>query len=219
MSKIYDGGYVPVNRAAAMAISPQKTDEVTLPKKFFREHWDVPPPMREITDDLRKNPGFVDLTGRTFGRRKVVGLSAKVVDQNSTYWVLRCVCGIYELQRGRALKRGSAPDRCCWCTYNEFLQHDGSKRLVGSADGGPWEECPALDEEAVKRAHIDFSQCKFGDLTVLGLPKENRTKKFRTWVVRCSCGLYERRNIKTLIKKFEKEGNVMCATCAYKLER
>lgn len=218
MSKIYDGGYVPVNRAAAMAIGDQKTDKITLPERFYREHWHTPPKMRDVQEEQAKKPDFQDLTGFKLGRRTVVGLSSKQAGEGSAYWVVRCVCGVYELQRGRALRTGRAPDMCCWCNYNEFLRHDGSKKLVQSFDGGPWKECPLIDRHAATEAKIDYSGVRFGTLTIIGLPVD-RSKGYRTWITRCDCGLHERRNVNGLIKKYKKGEVVTCATCAYKSER
>lgn len=218
-NKIYEGGFVPANRAAAMAVSPQKTDELQIPEHYQRPSWDAQPELRQIP---KNKPGFVDLSNRQFSRLRVVGLSTlKRNNKGGVKWVVRCQCGTYETRTQRAILRWSEEmtfDACGRCQYTHDLRFHGSKKLPEALGGGPWKECPELDHDAMDRAPTNHAGLTFGDLTIIGLPKVKRNG-FRVWIVRCSCGFYERRSINGIRKKAAADELVACATCMYNDQR
>jgi hypothetical protein len=57
----------------------------------------------------------IDLTGRTFGRMKVIGLYAERnpnLKQKAT-WVVRCSCGVYEVCKARTINNPKNSNHCC----------------------------------------------------------------------------------------------------------
>lgn len=86
---------------------------------------DLPLPTRQLTDEIRANPAFRDLTGLTVGRLRVVGLSEK-----PKRWVCRCSCGRYVLRKTVALITGSAASAPCDQCYLLALskKHDLMRR-------------------------------------------------------------------------------------------
>lgn len=73
-------------------------------------------------------PEFVDLTGIRSGRLTVLGIAVDV-SANGTRWVVRCVCGSYELRRTRYLKACAAGEKtgddepmCGSCSYTKKLR-------------------------------------------------------------------------------------------------
>ena len=82
------------------------------------KHQDVPHEMRDIGSlpfKVRNDPNFRDYTGHRFGDFTVVGmLKAEKFDK----WVMRCVCGCYEIRRTYSINRGEhnfAAGRCQSC--------------------------------------------------------------------------------------------------------
>lgn len=74
-------------------------------------HWFAPPPLARIP---RHRPEFVDLTGRKIGRLTVIGYLGEGKDKSR--WLVRCLCGIYECRRGKAIKNEkNASDACLRC--------------------------------------------------------------------------------------------------------
>jgi len=72
-----------------------------------------------------------DITGKTFGRFKVIGLSAK--DTNHRPWVVRCTCGWYEHRRASFLKRGDeARKMCSRCDHLERVKRGEYPKTEGS---------------------------------------------------------------------------------------
>lgn len=73
--------------------------------------------MYEIIDvSNRKGNSFDNLTGRSFGRLKVLGLSPKRSGRKS-YWVCECVCGNKKVVRSDSLKDGKV--KSCGCLKKE----------------------------------------------------------------------------------------------------
>jgi hypothetical protein len=105
----------PVNQQAARVLG--KGVDYTPTKKITQRHWSSPPPTMAISDQLRRTSSFVDLTGRAFGRFKVVGML------NAGRWLCRCSCGDYETRRHRAiLNPENFGDRCENCRHLAFLK-------------------------------------------------------------------------------------------------
>jgi hypothetical protein len=84
----------------------------------------------EIQPKIRKAHSSDDLTGRIFGRLKVLGL-ADLPNRNpgrKTAWVVQCICGRYENRKAKGLKDGSPQSlQCAACLYKENILKGKSK--------------------------------------------------------------------------------------------
>lgn len=108
------------------------------------EHWvhsSDPIPRRAPTPVERAMPAFVDLTGLRSGRLTVLGIAIDVT-VNGTRWVVRCVCGSYELRRAKYLKACAAGEKtgadepmCGSCAYTNKLRrgHHNPKKAAAAA--------------------------------------------------------------------------------------
>jgi len=76
-----------------------------------------PLPTKSVPEQVKINPNFIDYTGFEVGSLKVLGMSRSVKKR----WVVRCICGNYELRKSMALKFGGERSRCSVC----------DKRLTG----------------------------------------------------------------------------------------
>lgn len=70
-------------------------------------HWKNMPPTRNVVR------GTTNLSGTTFGRFMVVGLSAHKNLNKHAVWVVRCICGDYEVRSAKAMKNLDNKDDCC----------------------------------------------------------------------------------------------------------
>lgn len=104
-------------------------------------HSAEPIPHRAPTAAERIMPAFVDLTGLKSGRLTVIGIALDVT-ANGTRWVVRCVCGSYELRRAKYLKacaagekRGDDEAMCGSCAYTNKLRrgHFNPKKAAAAA--------------------------------------------------------------------------------------
>lgn len=68
--------------------------------------------------------GNDDLTGRRFGRMRVVGYSA----EKGGRWVVRCSCGVYTLRTARAVRNEANADACQRCRYSDHLRDQAACR-------------------------------------------------------------------------------------------
>lgn len=86
----------------------------------------------EITRKAKKgdilNPCFEDLTGISFGRFTVVGMS-KIRTRGKANWSIRCVCGNYEHMKAKTIKAyvigihdGEDEPMCSWCQNTRKLR-------------------------------------------------------------------------------------------------
>jgi hypothetical protein len=74
----------------------------------------------------------------------------------------------------------------------------------------------AVDKERTKRSpHKLLVGTKKGRLTVLGIMLTGNRKKKAVWVVRCSCGSYEVRKLKTLNKSKQDDSCLECKNLDY----
>jgi hypothetical protein len=74
---------------------------------------------------------FKDLTGRRFGRLKVLRPGGNAKHRDKLWWV-RCICGSPEKQvRGTNLKQGIL--RSCGCLVREANQRNGMRRKTATA--------------------------------------------------------------------------------------
>jgi hypothetical protein len=76
--------------------------------KSCRDTWDAPPPMKPVP----AVPTAQGIVGRRFGRLTVIGLRAEQNQNKRSSWVVRCVCGAYEVRKAAAI-RNSDPQACC----------------------------------------------------------------------------------------------------------
>lgn len=73
--------------------------------------------LETIDVSKRRGNGFDDLTGKTYGRLAVIGLSPKKSGRKS-FWVCSCECGNKKLIRSDSLKDGSV--QSCGCLKKEM---------------------------------------------------------------------------------------------------
>lgn len=85
--------------------------------------------LRNPTPQELGNAAFKDLRGAKFGRLTVQGIAAEIVSTNGTNWVVRCVCGAYEIRKAKYIKACVAGDNpgehepmCDSCGYTRRLQ-------------------------------------------------------------------------------------------------
>lgn len=113
--------------------------KIVLPPGYM--HWDAPPPMKPFVDN-RNNES--DLTGKQIGRFKVLGLLDG--KKGEARWVVRCVCGDYEVRRSIALKVAlnvgefaSGSDCCIVCQHHDKIKRvyavEGSRPISQFVDG------------------------------------------------------------------------------------
>jgi hypothetical protein len=87
---------------------------------------------------------FMDLTGRTFGRLTVVGLSLNVDGSGKPCWKCRCACGNKHTASGSCLRRGQT--QSCGClmierTKEANTRHGRKGSRVYRIWGGMWTRC------------------------------------------------------------------------------
>ena len=105
----------PSNRDVAIAVSGGES--WTPAVKFSEELFDIRPPTKAVDGSCRR--AGHDLTGASFGRLKVVGLSESA--SNGASWVCRCSCGFFVRRKAKVLKAGTS-DRCSQCMYVKKLR-------------------------------------------------------------------------------------------------
>lgn len=205
-NKIYEGGYLPINTQAAMAISPQGTDEIEVPQRLWRPHWPNPPKARRVPDD----PNLRPCLGAQFGRMRITGLSYIRNKKKQLRWIARCVCGTYELRSTKEVKTAKEDDCCCRCAYTKELQtRSSSGSGCTQLDTGPWRSRPAVRAKAETASMIgNITGQTFGQLTVIGLSSQRKGR----WVVQCTCGFYDMRARKALVGATEQK-QLRCARC------
>lgn len=103
------------------------------------EHWeahvsdhevwtDIPLPTQPVPENAE------DLSGRTFGRLRVVGYFGSH-HKAAAQWVVRCSCGGYGVRRSRAI-RAAREDACCAkCNHAEHVKH-----VFRAATRGRWDD-------------------------------------------------------------------------------
>jgi hypothetical protein len=117
-------GRAPVNKGAGMIFSGGESYEPKLPDTLV--HSDVPLPIKPIDREFLNNPQFVDMTGRKHGRLTVMGLyAANSLGQDRGRWVVRCVCGRYELRLTKTIKKAAPSDMCGECRKVEQMRGRG----------------------------------------------------------------------------------------------
>lgn len=102
-------------------------------------HTELCPPMEDLANapyKLRNDPNFKDLSGKKYGRFKCLGLLKNTFNK----WVLRCVCGNYEIRRTTTLnqmEKKEHSNRCQKCMDTLRLQYRDYKKTHGVY---PWGE-------------------------------------------------------------------------------
>lgn len=110
----------PLNSTAGMVTSKGYAYNPEI--KFAGVEWDGPPAILRPTAAHLNNPSFVDLSGRSYGRLKVLGLA----DGIDGIWVCRCACGKYVARRAKAIKNAAPEDRCTSCQHTAQLARSAS---------------------------------------------------------------------------------------------
>lgn len=117
----------PSNKTAAM-VAGKGEHFAWKPPLSTKVHSDLPIPYRLPTADDLQMTKFVDLTGATVGRLRVMGMATEVSGKG-TRWVVRCRCGAYETRRTKYLKTCIAganisedEPMCDWCGKTRKLQ-------------------------------------------------------------------------------------------------
>ena len=128
MPKDIDDEYrrVPVDRVAARVV---RDGEWFTPKKVVTNHdSEMPLRVRKITREMRNNQSFTDLTEKSFGRFKVIGLSNDFDGQ----WVVVCKCGRYSTRSKKAiLNKNNDKDRCEHCRHLDKIKRTETWRRYG----------------------------------------------------------------------------------------
>jgi len=115
------------NVTAQHAISHYRP-EPTSPYHGSMPRWyEECPPLIPIPKSQLGQLGFVDYTGRTVGRMKVIGWGGLVPGRKAP-WICRCACGRYEFRKSAALKNGCLSvdgDHCCTVCNNTRRVREG----------------------------------------------------------------------------------------------
>jgi hypothetical protein len=104
---------LPINRTAAM-VTQKGTSFNPVIKPSEHRITDIRPPVWKGEHKVK-----FDLTGRTFGRFKVIGLSV----EKRGRWVCRCACGNYEMRTAKAINNpaNAELDRCIICRKTLYI--------------------------------------------------------------------------------------------------
>lgn len=135
----------PVDRVAALVMSRSRygyDDKAHIDPR--RIHSEAPPVMRRLP---RGMPADRDLTGHRHGWLTVRGMldhdkagrNSKTRKKRGALWVVRCVCGRYEVRARRSLvNENNREDRCdaCWKLANMKRHRD---YLDGKPQRDAWE--------------------------------------------------------------------------------
>jgi len=153
---------------------------------------------------------LVDLTGKRFGKLRVLARAASAPD-NSARWLCECDCGGSCVVRGRSLRSGKVRD--CGCESVRFYDltgqrfgrltamekqpphRDGATRWLCVCDCGntcvkrtvSLRSGKATDCGCISSSLIDLTGQRFGKLTVLEKQPPRSDGKTR-WLCACDCG-------------------------------
>lgn len=113
---------VPLDRTAAVATSQGgcNDEEDIGSRSKCVVHSAYPLPTRQPWFVELRNPSFRDLAGGKFGHFTVIGIFDRG-KRGRMVWVVRCVCGRYEVRTKRALTNPLAEgDKCEECLRTEY---------------------------------------------------------------------------------------------------
>ena len=114
----------PVDRVAARVLRGNGV-HFDPQKKVLTADSDLPLAVRAARCNETRNPTYMDLTGVSFGRFRVIGLSREVREK----WVVRCTCGRYSMRSAKAVKNPRNSSDCCeHCRHLQFLQREDQRR-------------------------------------------------------------------------------------------
>ena len=103
----------PVDRKAALSMAKGEQAPTLVKKQNFASM--TCPPLCAVPRD----PSFKNLVGLECNGSRVVGLADKKrlgIKGEGARWVMRCVCGIYEIRTSKAIKSGvSRQFKCSSC--------------------------------------------------------------------------------------------------------
>lgn len=206
----------PINKDAAVA-RDGRGESYSLKVDENQRRSRTPIPTRPIPKYIQE-----DLTGREFGRLKVMGLAVKTDGKNARdVWAVRCVCGTYETRRAGGLLKG-ATTACLECARLHAIR---SRTRVKRHLGAPryltleWvpephhfhvNQCPALADVPLDKEN--HTGKRVGKLTVVGLAADTPDTR---WVVKCDCGAYEHRKSKVLKAAPNGDSAHQCGACAH----
>ncbi len=105
-----NGHELPINKMAAFSYI--KGEEYKVRQNPTMKQLDNPPKIKSFP-----GPKEHDLTGFGYSRLEVIGYYGGMASPAGSLWVVRCVCGVYELRRSKPIKKHN-PDkmyRCMQC--------------------------------------------------------------------------------------------------------
>jgi hypothetical protein len=118
----------PLNRTAS-TVRDGSGDTWEPTMKSGQKHWKAPPLPLEPFIAVPGSKWLIDLTGRQVGRLTVVRYHGRSgVSTPEPMWLVRCVCGDYELRRAKSIIKETENDPCCLiCRANDRLRTRTSK--------------------------------------------------------------------------------------------
>jgi hypothetical protein len=125
----------PSDKVAARVAGRGEHFEFTPPENHT--HSDLPIATRAPTPRELSDPFFTNWTGTAIGRFLVTGIMAESPEDHKR-WVVRCVCGCYEIRKSKFIKKSvDKPSllhtpMCGWCAKTRDLQ-----RGIGIVRDGP----------------------------------------------------------------------------------
>jgi hypothetical protein len=115
----------PVNRQAQAVTLP----DAETPIKVFnnQRHWESQPVLQSIPRGMHAHD---NLTGKTFGRFRVIGYYG--AGTTGGLWVVRCACGHFETRLAKAIRNPKNNEDCCErCKKLIWLKRADQHRRVG----------------------------------------------------------------------------------------
>jgi hypothetical protein len=100
--------------------------------------FDIQPPVMALPRDVKKNPTFIDLTGKRFGTLQVIGYAKDQTKRKTkgATWVCRCTCGLFITRHTPAIKTANREDTCPRCSAKRkirgVLSEEASVGLPGN---------------------------------------------------------------------------------------
>lgn len=95
-------------------------------KEGGADHWKAPPPLVRMP---KARPTFKDVTGREFGRMRVIGYLGRHKGKNSKgRWLVKCSCGDYEARSVKAITNpNNSSDMCVECRHLEYIKNNSGR--------------------------------------------------------------------------------------------
>lgn len=100
-------------------------------------------------------PNIIDLTGKTFGRLKVMARAENGKD-NSSRWLCLCACGKEKTIRSKSLRTGSTVS--CGCFRSEKMRKEKTKH--GECDSKLYAIWKAIKQRCLNPKNQDY--CYYG---------------------------------------------------------